>query len=205
MSSLRLVRGAATKILSTSSSLRSAAIFQTEIHQRCPVAVIAPLQQQQQQQQQQIRSMMSDAADGPKQRTSKVKKKEKKSSDSGGGGGGRSRDVEILLACLDAPKKKLPPTTEFTDQQKSLLERREEILKNYTVGKFKQHNEENHDIACKLKMKQHALRMLPKNSTLKEKALEVDEKSFPPRWRKIPAWTPPIPNFNPSEFMVTEE
>jgi hypothetical protein len=163
--------------------------------------MITPLQQQQQQQQ--IRSMMSDV-DGPKQRISKVKKKEKKSSDaSGGGGGGRSRDLEILLACLDAPKKKLP--TELTDQQKSLWERRDEVFKNYTVGKFKQHNEENHDIACKLKMKQHALQMLRKHSTLKEKALTVDEKSFPPRWRKIPAWTPPIPNFNPSEFMVTEE
>mmetsp|Transcript_22489 Transcript_22489/g.39512 ORF Transcript_22489/g.39512 Transcript_22489/m.39512 type:complete len:173 (+) Transcript_22489:42-560(+) len=135
-------------------------------------------------------------SDEPKQRTSKVKKKEKKSSSDGGSG--RSRDLEVLLACLDAPKVNPPPADEEE------MARRERILKNYTIGKFKQHNQENHDIACKLRMKQHAINMLPRNSKLKENALEIDD-TYPPRWRKIPAWTPPIPGFDSSEFMITEE
>ncbi|KAL3919417.1 MAG: hypothetical protein SGILL_003763 [Bacillariaceae sp.] len=133
-------------------------------------------------------------SDGPKQRIVKVKKKEKKSK----GDSGRSRDLEVLMACLDAPKVKPPPA----DEDEKM--RREKVLKNYTIGKFQQHNQENHEIAAKLKMKKHAINMLPKNSKLKEKALEIDD-TLPPRWRKIPAWTPPIPGFDPSEFMVTED
>jgi hypothetical protein len=134
-------------------------------------------------------------SDEGRQRAVKVKKKDKKST---GDGTGRSRDLEILLACLDAPKKSPPPA----DEEETV--RRERIQKDYTVGKFKQHNQENHDIACKLRMKRHAINMLPRNSKLKEKALEIDD-TFPPRWRTIPAWTPPIPGFDPSEFMITEE
>ena len=133
--------------------------------------------------------------DGPKKRISKVKKKEKKTKS---GETGRSRDLELLLAFLDAPKVKPPPV----DEEETA--RRELIKKNYTIGKFKQHNEENHDIACKLKIKNHAIKMLPKNTILKEKALEIDDE-FPPRWRIIPAWTPPIPGFNPSDYLVTED
>ena len=132
--------------------------------------------------------------DGPKQRIVKVKKKEKK----GKGDGGRSRDLEVLLASLDAPKVKPPPAD--TEE----MARREQVRKAYTIGKFKQHNQENHEIACKLQMKKHAMNLLPKNSKLREKALEVDD-TMPPRWRKMPAWTPPIPGFSPSEFMITEE
>jgi hypothetical protein len=149
---------------------------------------------------QRSRPLISPAAryfsdnDGPKQRISKVKKKEKKSA----GDTGRSRDLEVLLACLDAPKVKPPPADEEE------MARRERILKNYTIGKFQQHNQENHDLACKLKMKKHAINMLPKNSKLREKALQVDD-TMPPRWRKMPAWTPPIPGFDPSEFMIQED
>lgn len=139
--------------------------------------------------------------DGPKQRLVKVKKKEKKSKSGGDGGssGGRSRELEILLASLDAPKAKTPPPADEAEAK-----RREDVLKAYTIGKFQQHNRENHELACKLKLKQHAMKMLPKNSKLREKALEVDD-TMPPRWRKMPAWTPPIPGFDPSEFMIQEE
>ena len=132
--------------------------------------------------------------EGPKQRIVKVKKKVKKST----GESGRARDLELLLAFLDAPKVKAPPA----DKEETI--RRELVLKNYNVGKFKQHNEENHDIACKLRMKNHAIKMLPKQTGLKEKALEIDDE-FPPRWRTIPAWTPPIAGFNPSDYMSIEE
>ncbi len=133
--------------------------------------------------------------EGPKKRIIKVKKKEKKSSS---GESGRSRDLELLLGFLDAPKVKPPPADEDETA------RRELVLKNYNIGKFKQHNEENHDIACKLRMKSHAISMLPKQTVLKEKALEIDDE-YPPRWRTIPAWTPPIPGFNPADHVSTEE
>lgn len=133
--------------------------------------------------------------EGPKQRISKVKKKVKKTNS---GESGRSRDLELLLAFLDAPKIKPPPADEEETIQREL------VRKNYNVGKFKEHNEENHDIACKLRMKNHAINMLPKQTVLKEKALDIDDE-YPPRWRTIPAWTPPIPGFNPTDYVTTEE
>eukprot|EP00934_Nitzschia_sp_Nitz4_P007452 Nitzschia sp. Nitz4//scaffold1_size375055//269315//269764//NITZ4_000305-RA/size375055-processed-gene-0.381-mRNA-1//1//CDS//3329541132//7442//frame0 len=123
-----------------------------------------------------------------------VKKKEKSSK----GESSRPRDLEVILKALDAPVTTPPPA----DAEE--LARREAVRKAYTIGKFKQHNTENHDLNCKLRMKQHAMDMLPKNSALKEKALQVDTLG-PPRWRRIPAWTPPIPGFDPSQFTLTEE
>jgi hypothetical protein len=133
-------------------------------------------------------------ADGAKQKQSKGKKK----TAAAAGSTGRPRDVEILLKCLDAPSTVPPPA----DAQESA--RRENILKNYNIGRFQQHNEHNHDLSCMLRMKMHAIKMLPKGSILKEKALEIDDVG-PPRWRNIPAWTAPIPGFNPNEFVYTDE
>ena len=133
--------------------------------------------------------------DGPKKAIRKVKKKEKKSK---AGEMGRPKDLQIILASLDAKVTKPPPADEEE------MDRRNKILKNYTIGKFERHNEENHELACKLRLKKHAIRMLPKNSKIREMALEVDDVG-PPRWRKIPAWTPPIPGFNPKDFSNTEE
>ena len=53
-------------------------------------------------------------------------------------------------------------------------------------------------------MKRHAIKMLPKGSFMAEEAMKIDNEG-PPRWRNIPAWTPPIPGFDPEEYMVTEE
>jgi hypothetical protein len=156
-------------------------------------------QHRQQHHHQQHRRSFSDNSPA-KKRISNVKKKEKKSKDDNVGVSGRSRDLEVLLACLDAPKtSRLPPPDE---EERA---RRGRILRAYTVGKFQQHNRENHDVACKLRMKEHAIHMLPRNSKLRNDALRVDDDSFPPPWRRIPAWTPPIPGFNPSEFAATEE
>jgi hypothetical protein len=132
--------------------------------------------------------------EGPKQAIRKVKKKEKKSKRETG----RPRDLEIILASLDAIKTKEPKPSEEEE------ERRAEIRRAYTIGKFQQHNQENHELACKLRFKKHAMKMLPKDSQLKKKAMEIDTAG-PPRWRNIPAWTPPIPNFKPKDFMNVEE
>lgn len=132
--------------------------------------------------------------EGPKKAVRKVKKKPKKSKQETG----RPRDLEIILAALDAPVAKPPPVDE--DE----MARREQILKNYTIGKFKQHNQENHDLGCKLKLKKHAMKMLPKDSELKKKAMDIDDEG-PPRWRNIPLWTPPIPNFNHKDYTTIDE
>jgi hypothetical protein len=137
-------------------------------------------------------------SDEPKKAVRHVKKKEKKSKGSGEGGG-RPRELELILSALDAPVTKPPPVTDEEE-----IVRRAEILRNYTIGRFKQHNEDNHDLTCKIRMKQHAIKMLPRDSKLKEKALEVDSVG-PPRWRNIPVWTPPIPGFDPRVFRTTEE
>jgi hypothetical protein len=141
-----------------------------------------------------LASLSRHFSEEPKKALQKVKRKEKKSK----GDGGRGRDLEVILAALDATSTKPPPPDE---EEKA---RREQLLKNYTIGRFKQHNEENHDLNCKIRMKQHAIKMLPRDSKLREKALEIDDTA-PPRWRHIPAWTPPIPDFNPNVFTMTEE
>jgi hypothetical protein len=136
---------------------------------------------------------LSDAGDGPRQRQSKVKRKDKRDKNSGG----RTKELEVILAALDAPTTKEPAPDE---EEK---ERRERILKAYTVGRWKQHNDLNHDLACKIQMKKHAIKMLPKDSKLKEEAMKVDTLG-PPRWRTIPAWTAPIPGFDPKKFRTEE-
>lgn len=122
----------------------------------------------------------------------------KSTNKSKGGEISRPRDLEVILAALDAPKIKPPSANEEE------MARRERIRKAFTIGKFKEHNLENHELTCKIKMKQHAINMLPRNSKLKEKALEIDDTG-PPRWRRIPAWTPPIPGFDPNQFTLTDE
>ena len=36
-------------------------------------------------------------------------------------------------------------------------------------------------------------------------ALKIDENDGPPLWRGVPTWTPPIPGFDPSEFIQEDE
>jgi hypothetical protein len=133
--------------------------------------------------------------EGGKLAVRKVKKKPKNKSKTETG---RPRDLQIILSSLDAKSIKPPPA------DKEETARRNEVVKNYTIGKFTRHNEENHDLACKLRMQKHALKMMPKNSELKAKALEIEDVG-PPRWRNIPAWTPPIPGFDAKKFMNLEE
>jgi hypothetical protein len=138
---------------------------------------------------------LSDAGDGPRQRQVKVKRKDKRDRNAGG----RTKELEVILAGLDAPTSKEDPAPD-----KEEVERRDRILQAYTVGRWQQHNALNHDLACKIQMKKHAVKMMPKDSKLKEEALKVDTQG-PPRWRTIPAWTAPIPGFNAEEFMNAEE
>lgn len=152
----------------------------------------------QRQPQQQIGRYVRCFSDQPLKAQRKVKKKAKKSA-AKGEPGGRSRELDIMLSALDAPTSKPPPPANEEEEQ-----RREKILKDYTIGKFQEHNAQKHELACKLRLKRHAMKMLPRNSYLKEKALEVDDVG-PPKWRRIPTYTPPIPGFNPNDYTTTEE
>jgi len=125
----------------------------------------------------------------------KAKKKEKKTKSDLVRG--RDPHLQLMLSALDAPITKPPPASEEE------MERRHEIGRNYVVGKFNRHNELNHDLTCKIKLKQHAIDMLPKNSKLREEALKTDGVG-PPKWRHIPLDTPPIPGFDPTPFLDKE-
>lgn len=107
----------------------------------------------------------------------------------------RSRDLQLILSALDAPIQEEDPAIISKEEQA----RRYAIGRNYVVGKFRQHNEIMHDLACKLQLKQHAIRMLPKNTKLKEEALKINDEG-PPLWRHFAVWTPPIQGFDPSEY-----
>ena len=111
--------------------------------------------------------------------------------------GGRDKNLELILASLNAPERMEP---EITPEEKA---RRYEIGRNYVIGCFRQHNEIHHDLACKIQLKKHAVKMLPRNSKLKEEAMKIDDK-VPPTWRHIARWTAPIPGFDPTPFLDKE-
>lgn len=153
---------------------------------RSPSAAASPIASQ-------WRSFAHDP-EAAKQKVSKVKRKSKsvKKED-----GARSKDLDVVLASLDAAATQEPP---ISQEEKA---RRHEIGRNYGIGRFKQHNEIEHDLACKIQMKKHAVKMLPRDSKLKEAAMKVDsdDTDEPPLWRNLAMWTPPIKDFDPSQFI----
>ena len=133
---------------------------------------------------------------------SKAKKKKKKQNDSSDDPSIKGDpELQMVIRCLDTPQ---PPKPNLTDEQKS---KHFEIGRNYVIGNFKQHNEIRHDLACKIKLKNHAKNLLPRNTMWKEEALKIDSNpdSFAPYWRPIPTDYPPISGFNVDEFLEKEK
>jgi hypothetical protein len=119
----------------------------------------------------------------------KQSSKKNKNAYTGQNQGSRDRALDIILRCLDAPKATEPPISEEERQ------RRHEIGRNYVIGRFEAHNELNHDLACKLVMKQHAIQMLPRDSKLREEALKVNystTESVTPLDRPLPTEDGPL-------------
>lgn len=111
-------------------------------------------------------------------------------------GSEKDRLTQILIRAIDAkPREEPTPSKEEAG-------RRHEIGRNYVIGNFKRHNEVNHDMACKIRLKNHAIEMLPKDSMIREEALKIsmDDESCPPISRLIPMETPPNPGFKASDF-----
>ena len=95
---------------------------------------------------------------------------------------------------------------------KEEAERRYNLGRNYVIGNFKRHNEIHHDLSCKIKMKDHAIKMLPRDNDekfgyLKAQALSIsiDPEHMPPFYRPIAVDTPPIKGFDASKFINEEE
>lgn len=115
------------------------------------------------------------------------------------------RITNILTKAIDSkprPRPALSPEELTTNH---------EIGRNYVIGRFKVHNEIHHDLACKIRLKEHAIRMMPRNTDdlayLRTKALEIDGSiaTMPPLYRSIPLDTPPIAGFNPAQFLEKDE
>ena len=109
----------------------------------------------------------------------------------------RDKDLELILASLNAPMREEP---EIPAEERS---RRYDIGRHYVIGRFRQHNDIHHNLACKIQLKLHAVKMLPRNSKLKEEAMKIDGNG-PPPWRHIAKWTAPIEKFDPTEFLDKE-
>lgn len=73
------------------------------------------------------------------------------------------------------------------------------------------HNDIHHDLACKIRLKEHAIRMMPRNTDelgyLRTEALKIDSspESMPPLYRSIPFDTPPIEGYDASQFLDEDE
>mmetsp|Transcript_19285 Transcript_19285/g.27132 ORF Transcript_19285/g.27132 Transcript_19285/m.27132 type:complete len:184 (-) Transcript_19285:62-613(-) len=130
-------------------------------------------------------------------------KKAKKTSVSTDGGGAdtRNRITDILIRAFDA-KPRTPPEPSEEEKQ-----RRIKIGRDYGIFMFQRQNAINHDLACKIRMKRQAIKMLPRGSWLKEEALKIDmtEETLPPFYRPLLTYTPPIPGYNPSDFIAKED
>jgi hypothetical protein len=133
---------------------------------------------------------------GAKIKHPKVKKKTKGRGDSKESSESEDKILKTLIACLDAPTQKEPP------QPPDEMARRFQVGRNYGIGMLLDHNKENHDIMCKIHLKNHAIKMLPKNTRLREEALKIRQE-MPPEWRHLPVWEPPIPGIDPRKMTQT--
>lgn len=131
-----------------------------------------------------------DGATTPKRAGFQQKKKSRKDKDPSQ----REKNFNLIVKCLDAPYRKEPPISE---EEKA---RRHQVGRNYVIGCFQRNNRIQHDLTCKVRMKQHAVEMLPRNSFIREQALKESDR-YPPEDRNMPKWTPPIPGFNPDKYI----
>ncbi|KAL3812020.1 hypothetical protein ACHAXA_001327 [Cyclostephanos tholiformis] len=123
------------------------------------------------------------------------------------------RITDLLIKAYDAPSLVPPPASAEEMAQ------RYNVGRNYVIGCFRRHNELNHDLAVKIRMKKYALRMMPREGIdlgdvtttssdgrsvygkWKAEALKVNDSWGPPDHRHVPMYTPPIEGFDISQYM----
>lgn len=126
----------------------------------------------------------------------------------------KNRISSLIVKALDAPWGKAPTASEEE------MERRYNVGRDYVIGSFERHNEFNHDLAVKIRMKRHAMAMLPKEGDIgddeidgrsvygmyREEAYKINGGMWgPPKHRLIPMHTPPIEGFDPSVYMDQDD
>ena len=116
------------------------------------------------------------------------------------------RISNLLIKAIDSQPR---PRPKFSPEEQA---KHYEIGRNYVIGNHQVHNELNHDLACKIRLKNHAITMMPRNTDeklgyLKKHAMTVDmdEESMVPMYRTIPLDTPPIKDFNSRDYLEEEE
>lgn len=157
------------------------------------------------------------SSEEPKTAQKKVKTKEKGASASklADKEAKSNRLVELMTKAYDAPYTQ-PPKVSAEE-----MAVRAEIGRNYVIGSFQRHNERNHDLAVKIRMKRHAMKLLPKEGEIGDEPIEGQKKSVygkwraaafkendrwgPPDSRPIPLLTPPIEGFDASLYMDAED
>jgi len=125
----------------------------------------------------------------------------------------KNRITQLIIKALDAPPGKVPPASPEE------MERRYHVGRNYVIGCWERHNELNHDLAVKIRMKRHAMACLPREGQdgdemvdgesaygkLRKEAFRINDMWGPPTHRLIPMHTPPIEGFDPSIYMDQED
>lgn len=115
--------------------------------------------------------------------------------------GKESKSYKMVLAALNAPVTKPPPAAEEE------IKRRFHVGRNYVVGSFEEHNQAEHMLSCKIRVKNHTIQMLPRNSEnqiIRKAAMETDDEG-PPSWRHVPVWTPAIEGYDPEDFFDEDD
>ncbi|KAK1747128.1 hypothetical protein QTG54_002472 [Skeletonema marinoi] len=126
-----------------------------------------------------------------------------------------NRLVDLMTKAYDAP---ITPPPKVSDEEMAI---RAMIGRNYVIGSFKRHNENNHDLAVKIRMKKHAMKLLPKEGEIGDTPIEGEKNTVYGKWRKaafkvngnwgppdsrpIPMLTPPIEGFDASLYMDAED
>lgn len=131
--------------------------------------------------------------EAPKLPSQKVKKKQKKVVVDDAAEGKR---FKYMMDIVNAPKIKEGPISE--EEKK----RRFEIGRTYTIESFRRHNVLHHDLTCKIKLKNHAIKVLPRGSKIKEHALSPNNEMFPDDFCNA-RWFPN--GFDLSEYSLEEE
>lgn len=121
--------------------------------------------------------------------------------------------TELLARAIDAPDPGAPKASAEE------MERRYHVGRNYVIGCFERHNELNHDLAVKIRMKRSAIQMLPKEGAIgdaivngksvygrwRAEAMKLNADWAPPEHRLVPMHTPPIEGFDPNLYMDKED
>jgi hypothetical protein len=150
---------------------------------------------------QQVRLFAVAETDGPKKSQKKLKKTKKMSSAMVAAKESRGRELDEVIKALDGVGEKKEPVPPSAEE----MERRKQVVRNYTIGRFKEHNSVNHDVACKIHLKKHAMNLLPRDTKLKEAAKEINRLHLIPYWKHIPMWTPPIKDFDPDSIAGNDD